>query len=285
MNHYLDYLTKEIKKRGDNYFSLAEIIGDGDPETVTLKQNNPCQDIYSVAKVFVVTAIGMCVDRGLLEVTDRVVDALGNECPKTYHPYWSEITIHDLLLHKIDLSHSLDIDCFDANTFTDDYLNFFMNLEWLSKPGEKSRYSDGAFYLLARIAEIALKEPCDNFLWRELFFPLKCREVAWSHCPKGHVIGATGIYLRVEDMVKLGAIYLNKGVYQGKRYLSENWVNRVFENGYELRPDLGNSYSKGGMNGQKLLILPEQNRVVAWQGYIPSPSAFSLTKAATEYND
>ena len=286
MSQFLQFAAAEIQKSGDHFFSIAEIIGDGNPETLYLNPNNPCQDIYSVAKAYVVTAIGMCVDRGLLKVTDKVVDALGDDCPQSYHPYWAETTVHHLLLHQIHIPCTLDIDCIDANTFTEDYLNFMMNLECLSKPGGERRYTDGAFYMLARIVEAKAKEPCDNFLWRELFFPLGYREVAWSHCPKGHVIGATGLYLRVGDMAKLGAIYLNKGVYQERRYLSEEWVDTVLKNGYELRPvGIGDAYAKSGMKGQNLLVIPEANRVVAWQAYINGASKASLTKKAAQYRD
>ena len=285
MSVLLNRLAEEIRKSGENYFSIAEIVGDGDPETVQIRPNNPCQDIYSVAKVYIVTAIGMCVDRGLLSVNDTVVDALGSACPAHYHPYWRETTVRNLLLHQIDLPNTLDIDCIDANTFTEDYLHFMMNLEWLSKPGGERKYTDGAFYMLSRIVEEAVKEPCDSFLWKELFYPLKCREAAWGHCPKGHAIGATGIYVRVEEMAKLGTIYLNKGVYKGRRYLSEEWVNAVFENGFELRPTGGKAYGKGGMYGQKLLILPESRRVIAWQAYMPQESSLPLTEMAVEYRD
>lgn len=284
MSSFLDYLKREIIKSEDNFFSIAEIIGDGDPEVVELKRNNPCQDIYSVAKAFIVTAIGMCVDRGLLKVTDTVVDALGSACPETYHPYWKETTVHNLLLHQIHVTSSLDIDSLDANSFTEDYLNFFMNLDYLSKPGGERRYTDGAFYMLSRIVEEKVGESTDNFLWKELFYPLGFREAAWSHCPKGHAMGATGLYIRVGDMAKLGAIYLNGGVYKGRRYISEDWVNTVLTNGYELRRfDETDAYCKGGMYGQQLLVIPERNRVVAWQGFQKGSSKADLTRKAVNF--
>lgn len=286
MSKYLEYAKKEILESGDNFISIAEIIGESDPEVVELQKNNPCQDIYSVAKAFIVTAIGMCVDRGLLKVTDGVVEALGKSCPETYHEYWKETTVHNLLLHQIHVPSSLDIDCLDANDFGEDYLSYFMNLECLSKPGGERRYTDGAFYVLSRIVEEKAGESTDNFLWRELFYPLGFREAAWSHCPKGHAMGATGLYIRVGDMAKLGAIYLNGGKYKGKRYISEEWVKEVLKNGYELRPiGIGDSYNKGGMNGQQLMVIPEANRVVSWQSYQTGPSKADLTRKTAEYRD
>ncbi len=39
-------------------------------------------------------------------------------------------------------------------------------------------------------------------------------EYAWSACPKGHTMSVTGLFVRCEDMVKLGKIYLENGLYQ-----------------------------------------------------------------------
>ena len=45
------------------------------------------------------------------------------------------------------------------------------------------------------------------------------------------------------------------------------------------------SYNKGGMNGQNLLVIPCENRVVAWQGYDVRPDGPDLTRFAAEYNE
>ena len=55
-----------------------------------------------------------------------------------------------------------------------------------------------------------------------------------ERCPKGYSIGATGLYLRTEDMVKLGILYLNKGMWKETRVLSEEWVDMVISNEYEF---------------------------------------------------
>ena len=107
----------------------------------------------------------------------------------------------------------------------------------------------------------------DDFLWKYLFYPTNCREAAWSHCPQGHVIGATGLYIRAEELVKLGSIYLQGGLWEDTRILSENWVNTVLQKGYELKPQAeGHAFCKGGMRGQMLMLLPERDWVVAYQG-------------------
>ena len=42
------------------------------------------------------------------------------------------------------------------------------------------------------------------------------------------------MYVRTEDMAKLGEVYQNGGTFEGKRLLSKEWVELVFEREYEL---------------------------------------------------
>ena len=269
MSKFLEAFKAEIDTRENaNVFFIGE-YHDGKIETMRLQQTNPCQDTYSVSKAFVVTAIGMLVDRGLLRTDETLTDILADELPETYNEVWTKTTVHMLLLHKVGLSGGfLDIDCFDATQFGDDYLAYVLNAP-IKEDFDlvKETYTDAAFYLLSRIVEKRAGMRTDDFLWQNLFYPTGCREAAWSHCPKGHAMGATGLYIRVEDMVKHGMIYLNGGMYEGKRILSEEWVNTVIKNGYEFKScGGGKAYGKGGMRGQKIMVVPGAKRVVAWLG-------------------
>ena len=124
------------------------------------------------------------------------------------------------------------------------------------------------------------------FCWENIFLPLGFREAAWSCCPKGHAMGATGLYIRCEDMVKIGAVYLNGGEYLGKRIVSEEWVKKVLDRQYEFAPNgIKDAYSKGGMNGQNLIVIPQSNRVVAWHGFSRSDSKGDLHRWVVDYKD
>ena len=72
-------------------------------------------------------------------------------------------------------------------------------------------------------------------------------------------------------MVKLGALYLQNGVWEGKRLLSEEWVRKAIGNEYELRNKSASGLiGKGGMYGQQLLFNREKNFAIAWQTHAPS---------------
>ena len=269
MSNFLNTFRDKIQGTPEaNIFFLSE-YHNGQLHDLTLAETNPCQNIYSVSKVYVTTAIGLLVDQGLLSVTEVVTDILSGELPAAYDSHWDHITVDDLLLHRVGLPAGfLDIDVEDASSFGLDFLSYVLQHPWDPDfvPGQ-STYTDAAFYLLSRIVEKRSGMSCDNFLWKYLFAPTNCREAAWSHCPMGHAMGATGLYIRAQELVKLGMIYLHGGVYQGTRILSQSWTETVLSRGYELKSICGGlAYGKGGMRGQMLLLIPSQDRVVAWTG-------------------
>ncbi len=225
-----------------------------------------CQNIYSIAKTFTATAVGILVDRRLLSLEETVPAILEDWRPPVYCDAWHKVTVHMLLTHTGGLPGGcLDIDAMDATAFNDNYIHEVMGLPFVCEPGTDRHYTDGAFYLLSCIVEKRAGMPLDDFLWREMFRPLGFRDAAWSHCPGGHAMGATGLYTRIEDVVKLGTLYLNGGVWQGRRILSESWCRTALENQYGWDRINQTTYGKGGMFGQRLIILLDKGRAVAWQ--------------------
>ena len=221
MSEYLNRLCAEAQRVGGTFYKITE-IHKGNIETVTLNPGNACQNSYSVAKAFVVTAIGMLYDQGLIDVNERIVDIFADELPEGMDEKWQHMTVHHAMTHTCGFPLGyLDIDAIDASKLgTDDYLTYLFKTKLDFLPGEKWAYSDAAFYLLSRVVSKKSGEKVDDFLWTRLFYPLGFREMAWSKCPKGYPIGATGLYIYTEDMAKLGELYLRGGVWQGKRILS-----------------------------------------------------------------
>ena len=273
MTPFLTAFSEFIQTQPFRIIRLAEVRGDGEISTFEMTEANPCQDTYSVAKTFTMTAVGLLWDRGLLSLDEKLADLfrdeISPETEKKMDPRWNAVTVEHALTHRLGLPGGfLDIDVYDANDFGDDYLAYTLTYPLAYTPGEDARYSDGAFYLLSRAAAKKAGTTMDKFLWRELFYPLGFREMAWSACPKGHPMGATGLYIRAEDMVKLGQIYLSGGLYRGKRILSEEWTRMAMEKEFALDWDGEHRVCfKGGMFGQKLMIVPGQRRAAALQAY------------------
>lgn len=235
----------------------------------TLAPANPCCNGYSVAKAFTVLAVGILADRGLLTPETRVADVLADKLPGHMDPRWNRVTLHHLMLHTAGFGQGmLDIDAEDASLWpSTDYLELVFSAPLPHEPGTVYQYTDAAYYLLSRVVErVAGMDPAE-LLRPILMKTMQFQEFAWSVCPQGYCMGATGLYLRTEDMVKLGILYLNGGEWKGTRIVSTQWVATVLENGYEFKPLGGGWYGKGGMRGQMLAFHPEKGRAFACHSY------------------
>ncbi len=271
-----------IKAENINIYDVA--IDDG--ETVhymTINKANPCNDSYSMAKAFTMTAVGMLVDAGKLKVSDKITDILKEEYDSTpdREEKWRQVTVDNMLSHKMGLSHGfLDIDTEDASEYgTDDYLQYAFKHSLDEAPGERRVYSDAAYYIASCVVEKVSGERLCDFLWTRLFYPLGFREVAWSTCPMGHSMGATGLYIRTVDTLKLGRVFLDGGLWKGQRIVSAEWIKHAEKNGYDLYPVADkNAFTKGGMKGQRLYYSYEDKIVVAWHAYDSSKQTDKITK-------
>lgn len=286
MSAFLNDLVVHLKNKSNNLIRISAAAGSEEPETYEFSETNRCQDVYSCAKAFTMTAIGLLYDKGLLHVEDKVCDILKKYIPEDgMDKRWYDITVEMALTHSAGFPGGyLDIDVNNAMLFGKDHLGYMMSQPLVYDPGTERRYSDGAYYLLARVVEEITGKGMDDFLWEELLFPMEYREAAFSHCPMGHTIGATGLYIHSEELVKLGQLYMNKGIYKGKRLLSEEWTQIAPEKGYCFKRDADSlTYSKGGMYGQILMVIPEQNRAVAVQSYGGDTNA--IVKWILNYKD
>lgn len=271
MDHskFLDAFASELKRQGFHTYRIAE-WKDGKLYSKDLLPASACLNSYSVAKAFTVTAAGLLYDRGLLSTNEKITDIFREEFPQKYDTKWERMTVDHIMRHRGGFPAGyLDIDAQAIPSYgTEDFLQYLFRTELVAEPGEKWIYSDAAFYLLSRIITKKTGRLLDELMWREVFSPLEFQEMAWSKCPLGYPMGATGLYIRTRDMAKLGVLYLQSGTYGGKRIVSERWTRLVLDRGYEFCPIGENgAYGKGGMCGQMLLVLPGENRVCAWHSF------------------
>ncbi|MBQ7700563.1 MAG: beta-lactamase family protein [Clostridia bacterium] len=276
----INELVKTAKENGLNIYSIAVIDGDG-IHTAQLIPANRCNNSYSVAKAFTMTAVGMLRDQKKLDVTDRVFDIMRDEFPDSYDPTWENVTVDDVLKHKAGFECGfLDIDVEDISKYkTDDFLKIVLSRPLPFTPGTRHVYSDAAYYLLSRIVSEVSGTELSDFLRPVLFGILGFQELAWSKCPRGYAMGATGLYISSEDMAKLGYAYANGGEYNGKTVVSEDWIDLSLSREYEFgRYGDAGLYAKGGMNGQMLGFSVKSHASVAWHGYEPEKDVSVILK-------
>lgn len=278
----IDYSAR-VRAAGLNTYTVVEADVDGNWRVENVIPANPMFNNYSIAKAYTVFGVGLCADRGLLTPETRLADVLGKYIPADADEKWQRVTLDQVMRHRTGYSVGgyLDIDAQDASSWGSlDYLDLCFRGETAYEPGEVYKYTDADYYLMSRVvSEVTGQSLCD-FLRPALMDTMGFSELAWSTCPQGYSMGATGLYLRTKDMVKLGVLWLRGGDWFGKRLVSEEWVGKVLERGYEFTHKIdasdGEWIGKGGMRGQMLAFNPTVGRAVAWNSYgkIPLEAMF-----------
>jgi CubicO group peptidase (beta-lactamase class C family) len=77
---------------------------------------------------------------------------------------------------------------------------------------------------LGSVLERATKMSVPTFAQQHLFAPLAVERAEWQCSPTGTAMTGGGLALQSRDLLKLGQLYLDGGVWQGTRIVSEAWV-------------------------------------------------------------
>src|SRR5699024_2594606 len=156
----------------------------------------------------------------------------------------------------------------------------FLTLPLTFNPGEKFVYNSGSSHILSAIISKVTNKSLANYLQARLFNHLKINDVTWDVDPEGNNTGGWGLRLKIEDLAKFGQFYLQKGKWENKQLLPEEWFHKATtfqistaeENdeidkkqgyGYQLWLIRNEGYMALGMFGQLCVILPQKNAVIA----------------------
>ena len=122
---------------------------------------------------------------------------------------------------------------------SDDWYQYVLDTPMDSTPGTRFTYSSGASTLMSRMVRVATGMGPEAFAEQELFDPLGITDVHWElYSEEGMGHGLTdwpnpdedvslgfSLWLKARDMLKIGELYRNRGVYNGKRILDASWID------------------------------------------------------------
>ncbi|MCQ9130370.1 serine hydrolase domain-containing protein [Streptomyces hilarionis] len=236
--------------------------------------------LYSLSKSFTSTALGFAVAEGLIGLDDPVV---------SYFPeFEAEITDPRsramLVRHVASMASGHEEETLDRARALDrdDLVRGFLLLPPEREPGSVFAYNQPATYTLAAIVQRVTGQSLTAYLRPRLLDPLGIGEVAWLTDRTGRELGFSGLHGTTDTVARLGQFYLDRGAWQGKRLLSEEWVaeaTRVhvptapglpadadpldWERGYGFQFwGSRHGYRGDGAYGQFCLVLPEHDAVI-----------------------
>lgn len=236
--------------------------------------------LFSLSKSFTSSAVGLAVAEGRLTVNDPVVSFFPDDLPAEVSPNLKGMRVKQLLSmctgHQDDTMGAL-FEQPEGN-----FVRGFLALPVPHKPGTHFLYNTGASYMLSAIVQKVTGQTLIEYLTPRLFEPLGIQGAAWESCPRGINMGGFGLSVRTEDIARFGQLYLQKGVWNGKRILPAEWVEeasaRQVSNGFDPQSDWdqgygyqfwrckNGAYRGDGAFGQYCVVMPEQDAVLAITG-------------------
>lgn len=265
--------------------------------------------LRSATKSVVSAVIGTAVQAGALSGPDEPVLARMPYAAYAHpDPRKGQLTLGHLLTMQPGL------DCNDHSdtspgreTLIDeqpDWVKATLDLPMIAAPGLSGTYCSGAVAVAGRLAENATHQALPDYADTHLFAPLGIRRAdwRWNYTLTNANREYAQIHLRPRDMLKLGMLYANDGLWQGKRVLPAAWVqaslaaqSKVENAGYGyfwwhpyLRVGMPDGERKidfsaaQGNGGQKIYLFPQFGlvAVVTAGAYnAPTPSNAIMIKA------
>ena len=249
--------------------------------------------VYSVTKSVAATLVGIAWDRGLISDLDQPLLDFFPEYDSVENPAGKDAIT---LRHALQMRTGIEWDEWDTNydspdnvtsqmARSSDWMKFVLDRPMSAAPGTVFAYNSGVSNLLAGVIRRVTGETTYDFADEVLLEPLGIMERSWSINPDTVAITGWGLHLRSRDMARIGQLYLQRGVWNGQRLLSEAWIDATMEPATRVSSGWGYGYqwwlgppadgdragrrvpSAQGWGGQFIVVVPSLDAViVATQG-------------------
>ncbi|MGP4011620.1 serine hydrolase domain-containing protein [Streptomyces sp. 4N124] len=234
--------------------------------------------LYSLSKSFTAAAAALATDEGLLDFDAPVI---------SYFPEF-EADITDprsramLVRHVASMASGHGADTLYPALALDhqNLVRGFLLLPPDGDPGTVFAYNQPTTYTLGAIVRRVSGQSLTDYLRPRLFDPLGIGETAWLRDGSGGELGFSGLHATTDAVARLGQLYLQRGVWEGERLLTEEWVAEAtraqisnagvemtgtdWQQGYGFQFWMSrHGYRGDGAFGQFCLVLPEHDAVIA----------------------
>jgi CubicO group peptidase (beta-lactamase class C family) len=237
-------------------------------------------DMYSITKSVVSALIGIAIQQGYINsVDDLVLDFFPERTFENDDALKRSITLE----HLLTMSSGLEGDD-HAMVSSRDCVQAVLDQPMTIEPGTEFNYNSGNAHVLSAIIQKTSGLNTRDFAQQVLFDPLGISDLTWQMDINDIPNGGWGMAMKPRDMAKLGYLYLNQGVWDGRQIVPAGWIKATMERHIQV-PDplepwdlyLGylwwlhedGPYAAHGMKGQFIYVIPESDLVVVFTSNIP----------------
>lgn len=257
-------------------------MGEGKPDVPHI--------LNSVSKTFTSMAVGLCINEGKLKLDDKVISFFPDKVPANPSENLKKMTVRNLL--TMNCGHDTDPTGKIRNREGADWVEDFLAYPVEHEPGTWFCYNSLGTYILSAIVQKVTGSTVLDYLAPRLFKPLGIEGATWQSSPQGINCGGWGLYLKTEDLAKMGQLILQQGKWKGKQVLPREWVEQASQKqvdclpagqtmedakknglnlntsdwvqgyGYQMWRCRHNAFRADGANGQYIIVMPEVDAVV-----------------------
>ena len=250
------------------------------------------RNVYSASKSFTSCAVGFAVQEGLISLDEKLVDAFADDLPEEVSENLVKATVKDLLTMCLGQENGNLMGAQRPQYEEEDWVKMSLAIPFVYEPGTHFVYNNVGPYLAGILVQ--RRSGCRDlvdYLMPRLFRPLGIRRPTWESDPMGLSFGAGGLFLTLSELHKLGLLYLQKGCWNGRQLLPEEWImestKKQVENnldsygyGYLFWGGPEGTFRADGKYCQLSIICREKNAVISLVSECRDSDA--LTKAIFE---
>ena len=178
--------------------------------------------MYSTSKSFVSVAIGFCEQDGLLSLEDPLAKFFPEYATPDVPERVKSVTVREML--KMETGVVNDGGWFESGKA--DRSAFYFDRPFVEKyPATLFDYDSSGSYMLGVIAEKVTGKPFLEYLKDKVLREIGFSEEAYClRAPGGYSWGDSAVMCTARDLLLFARFVLNRGTWNGKRYLNEKYL-------------------------------------------------------------
>lgn len=297
---YQEQITQLNQRISRDYRNAAGIVVLKNGKTMYENYFNECTadttiHIFSVTKSIVSILIGIAIDRGYIKsVNQKVLDFFPDYGTRSAQQSIQDVTIKDMVTMTAPFKFKLNP--YTEYFTSDDWVK--SSLDYLGKRPKTGKFQYTPLIgpdILSGILVRAAKQSLLDFAAENLFLPLGITVKSpitladkeehmsflqtqnlsgWVTDPKGINTAGWGLTLTAGDMAKIGQLYLDGGIWEGKQLVPAQWIDestavhsywkkQKLSYGYLWWVEPGNGFSAMGDSGNVIYVNTREQIVIS----------------------
>lgn len=223
------------------------------------KTQDSLTNVQSLTKGIMSILIGIAIDEEyILNENEKIENYFLEEFKELSDNRKSAITIKHLLNQTSGLSWKGYLE-HEKWKESKNSIQYVLTKPLEEVPGNIYNYNSGATHLLSVILTKATGKSTLEFANAYLFKPLNIETVKWEKRAQGYYDGAGfGLKMKPKDLLKIGQLVLNKGVFNSKQIVSLDWMRSMLNKKEKSVTAWGIRKSKHGYCWYKAKLNGEQ---------------------------